>query len=177
MDEIISLLKTYSPPVVLLLVIIGIAVFFLKLIIERSIETGFNAHKKGMELTLERQSAFKDKVLLERYTQIGNLSARLEKILTNVNRIRLGGEPPAGFKVGNEIVVLTEVFEDLQINRLTLTEEFYELFVDKSNLLLKLANADSDAAWNELAVKWKELNEKIRTATEDMFKLSEIRSY
>jgi hypothetical protein len=176
MDEILSLLKEYSPPVVLLLVVAGIVVYLLKLFIERGIEAGFNAHEKTLELALESKSAFKDKVLLERYTQIGNLSARLQKVLTNINRKHQGQPIPAGFEVGTEIVPLTEIYEDLEIHRLTLTEVFHDLFSEKAELVLNLANA-APHQWNDQALKLIPVDEKIRAATEEMFKLSEIKSY
>jgi hypothetical protein len=173
-SDLLSWLKEYSPGVVALIVIGGVAVWVLKQTVEHAITKSFDAHAKELELGLERRSAFKDKVLTERFTRITELSARLERVMTNLNRLRLGGAAPDGFKKGNEIVPLTEIFEDLNINRLTLTEEFHRLLVRKAKLAHDAANAHDDARWDALGDEWVRLDAELRAAVERAFNLSEI---
>ncbi len=189
MAEILDWVTRYSPPVVVLLMLGGAFLYVAKQIIERSIAAEFSAHSKELELVLERRSAFKDKVLTSRYALVTDLSSRLERLMTNLNRIRHGQEIPDGFQVKNEIVPLTEIYEDLNINRLQLTEDFHALFLDKANLALRtsqMAFLERSAAakkepggadgarWSQIAAEWQRLSDQIRQAVDRHFKLSEI---
>lgn len=175
MSEIISWLKEYSPAVVALLAIGAAALYVLKLTVDKSITAGFDTHLRELELGLERRSAFRDKVLTERFTRIADLSARLERVLTNLNRLRTGSSVPEGFQRGREIVPLTEIYEDLKIYRLILTEEFYALLLKEAHLVLKLAQDMSEDEWNQSAAEWNHLDEQLRAAVEEAFKLSEVK--
>jgi hypothetical protein len=175
MTEIISWLKEYSPPVVLLLAIGAAVLYVIRLAVEKSIAANFDARAKETELLLQTRSTFRDKVLTERFTLITNLSARLERVMTNLIRLRNGISVPDGFMVGNEVRPLTEIFEDISINRLTLTEEFHEIFLQKAKLALRAANAHSKSEWDEVIKHWESLDKQIREAVEKTFEISKIR--
>lgn len=184
MSDILSWLKEYSPAMATLIMLGAGFLFVLKLVVERVINSRFDVHAKEVELLLERQSAFKDKVLTERFTFIANMSARLEKVMTNLNRHRHGQALPDGFFKDSEIVPLTEIYEDLTIHRLVITEEFFNLFIRKANLALQAANiismgkaaqATTEDHWNRVAGEWMRLSEEIRALAEKEFKISEVR--
>lgn len=174
MIEILSWLKDYSPTVVLLLAVGSAVLFILKLSVEKSIAASFETYAKKLELRLERRSAFEEKVLIDRFTLVTSLSARLEKVTTNLNRLRSGQPIPEGFMKQKEIVPLTEIFEDLSIHRLILTEDFYELLSKKAQLALRAANARDSQEWDEVGKEWIRLREEIRLAVEKAFGISKI---
>ena len=175
MEGILSWLKEYSPPVVLLLLVGSAVLFVLRLTVEKSIATSFEAHAKKLELRLARRSTFEEKVLADRYALVTDLSARLQKVMTNLNRMRSGQPVPEGFMKQKEIVPLTEIFEDLETHRLALTEEFYQLFQGNAQLVLKAANARNPQEWDDIAKEWLRLGEEIRSAAENTFRIREIR--
>ena len=177
MSELLSWLKEYSPGVVALIGLGAVAVWVLKQTVEHTITKSFDAHAKEMELGLERRSAFKDKVLTDRFTRITELSARLERLMTNVNRMHGGLPVPAGFDKAAEPVPLTEIYEDLHVHRLTLTEQFYGLLRQKADLAAEgwAATARGDEArWKQIGDDWLQLDARLRAAAEQAFKVSEI---
>jgi len=99
---------------------------------------------------------------------------RLERVMTNLNRVR-HGQQVQGFMKQNEIVPLTEIFEDLEIHRLVLGEDFYRLFSKQARLALRAANARSPEDWAESGEEWDRLREEIRSAVEAVFGISQIR--
>lgn len=174
MTELISWMKEYSPPIVLALAGLAAIIFVLQKVVEKAIETSFEQKKKDFELFLERRSTFWEKVLAERYTLVTGLLTRLEKIATNLNRIRTNHPVPSGFKQGNEIVPLTEVFEDIEIHRLLLSDHYHDLFYSLARLTLDIANATDNAAWAELGAKRSELHKRVRHAADQDFHISQI---
>ena len=75
----------------------------------------------------------------------------------------------------NKIVPLTEVFENLSVNRLVLGEDFHELFLRQAQLALKAANVQNHEDWAKSAEEWARLWEEIRLATEAAFGVTKIR--
>lgn len=175
MSEVLDWLKEYSPAAVLLIAVVAAAIFFLKLVVEKTIAIGFDTQAKLMEMLLQRRSAFEEKVLADRFALITGLSARLEKVMTNLNRIRSGQPFPDGFMQQNEVVPLTEIFEDLSVHRLILGEDFHDLFWRKSQLALKAANTLEPQEWADVGKDWIRLQQEIRVAAEGSFGISRIR--
>ena|SRR5687768_2767358 len=162
MTELIEWMGQYSLPVVLLLAALAGFVFVIRKTVEKAIEARFDARKKEIELLLGRQSSFKDKVLSERYALIVGLFARIERIVTNLNRLRSGNPVPDGFQRGNEIVALTEVYEDLQIHRLVIGDRYHDLFLQLAHIALKLANTKDDVGWQKLGIERDSLQKQVR---------------
>lgn len=94
--------------------------------------------------------------------------------MTNLNRLRSGQSPPDGFKKQNEIVPLTEIFEDVIIHRLVLGEDFHGLFLKQAKLALKAARASSSEDWHKSGEEWTQLREEMRIAAEAAFGISKI---
>src|SRR5688572_27653505 len=104
MIQLLDWLTKYSPAVVLLLALGAGLLFIAKLVVEKSIASEFDAKSKIFETLLERRSAFEEKVLSDRFALIAGLSASLERVMTNGNRLRSGRAVSDGFMKQNEIV-------------------------------------------------------------------------
>jgi hypothetical protein len=174
MTELITWAKEYSPPIAFAMAGLAAAIYVLKLVVEKSIETSFERRKKEFELFLQRRSGFWDKVLSERYLLITSLNSRLQKVRTNLNRSRTNHPIPDGFMRGSEIVPLTEIFEDIEIHRLILGERYYELFAALARHTLELANVPDETAWDEVGASVHELETKLRDAADKDFHISQI---
>jgi hypothetical protein len=176
MTQLLDWLTKYSPAVVLLLAFGAGLLFVIKLIVEKSIASEFDAKSKVFEVLLKRRSAFEEKVLSDRFALITGLSARLEHVMTNLNRLHSGQPAPDGFMKQNEIVPLTEIFEDIEIHRLVLGEDFHRLFSKQAQLALKVANVSrvSPEDWRKGGEEWVRLRQEIRLAAEAAFGISQI---
>lgn len=175
MKEVLTWLRDYSLPVVALIALGSAALFVLKLVVERAIKIGFDRYAKTVELLLARRSAFEDMVLRERFALVSALSVRLERVMTNLDRLRNGRDVEPGFLNDAEIVPLTSILEDLAVNRLVLTDSFYEVFVALAMVAQAASEATETQQWKELTEEWGRLREQLRSAAEKEFKLSEIR--
>ena len=109
MEDILNWLSTYSPPIVLLIVLSASLIYIIKQVTEKAITHQFDKYKKDIELKLERQSNFEERVLIDRYNLIKEIQTRLGSVMTNLNRIKSGQEID-GFIHKGDIVPLTEVF-------------------------------------------------------------------
>jgi hypothetical protein len=174
MTQLLDWLTKYSPAVVLLIALGAAMLFVTKLIVEKSVAYEFDTKSKIFEKLLERRSAFEDRVLSDRFALITGLSARLERVMTTLNRARSGQQAPNGFMSNNEIVPLTEVFEDLEVHRLVLGEDFYGLFSSQAELALKAANLSSLEDWRNSGQEWARGREELRLAAEAAFGISKI---
>jgi hypothetical protein len=175
MTQLLDWLSTYSPPIVLLIVLGAGLLFVIKLIVEKTIAAQFDAKAKVFETLIKRRSAFEEKVLTERFALVTGLSARLERIMTTLNRSRAGHPEPEGFRRQGEIIPLTEVYEDLEIHRLVLGEEFYRLFSFGAKLAIRVAQPHSPEVWAKTGEEWIRLREDIRLAADATFGISMIR--
>jgi hypothetical protein len=112
------------------------------------------ARTRSVENTSKRESTFEEKVLSERFSLVAALSSRLQKVATTLNRLRHGQEAPDGFMRQNEIVPLTEIFEDLNAHRFVLGTSLHSLFLEQAQLLLRLANTASHDDRQKIAEEW-----------------------
>lgn len=175
MTQLLDWLTQYSPPIVLLIALGAAFLWVAKVILERSIASGFAAQSKRLEMALTRRSAFEEKVLLERFERINGFNEKLMRVMTNLNRMRSGQPVPQDITKHGEIVPLTEVFEELEVHRLMLGGEFYGLFLAQSQLALKVANERSAENLARHVEEWYRLQEEIRSAVEEAFGISRIR--
>jgi hypothetical protein len=155
---------------VLLPVLGTILTLVLKLTVERSVAASFDAYARR----LERRSTFEDQVLTERFALVVELSGQLEQVMTNLNRSRAGQVVPDGFRAENEIVPLTDVFTTLEIKRLLLTDELYDILQRSAQLALHAANARSLEDWQAAGHEWGTLRAELRAAVDRTFRLSSI---
>src|SRR5438034_9045146 len=114
MTELLEWLAKYSPAVVVLLALGAALLFVIKLIVEKSIASEFDAKSKMFEAVLKRRSAFEEKVLSDRFALITGLAARLERVMTNLNRLKSGYPTPDGFVKQNEIILLLRFLRTLR---------------------------------------------------------------
>ncbi|SNT12081.1 hypothetical protein SAMN05446037_10423 [Anaerovirgula multivorans] len=171
MVELLAWIKDYSPIVAVFLAIGTATIFILKNAVERSIYMGFESYASR----LSRRSSFEEKVLLDRFTLIINFTSRLERLMTNLNRLHSGHTVSDGFIVAGEMIPLTEIFEDLEQSRIVLTEDFHEIFLKQAKLALRAANTKDDLEWKNICAEWTKFNEALRINVEKVFKISEIK--
>ncbi len=169
----LSWVREESPAFVAMILVSLVLLLAVRTTVEKTIERKLDSQAKAIELRITRRSAFEDKVLADRYAMVMNLAARLERVATILNRRRSQRAVPDGFQVGNEIVPLTEIFEELLIQRLTLGEEFHRVLVWKANLALAMANA-SDPELQALQKKWAACHDDLRRVTDQAFAISQI---
>ena len=171
MGDLLEWIGDYPTGVVVLIALCAALLYLVKLIVERGVTAGFDQRAKVWETRVERRSAFEEKVLLNRFELVSAFSARLERIMTDLNRMRSGKEPSTkNFLVDDELVPLTEVFEDLQVHRLVLGERFYPILDGMAQLAMRSRTVD-DAA---LRTEWENARTALRDAGEDTFGISQI---
>lgn len=178
MQELMAWLANYSPGIVLLLAIGAALIFLLKLVVEKVVSAQFGLQSKQLEIHFARRSAFEEKVLAERFALVNALSARLEQVAVELNRLRTGQPLQDGIMQGNELVPLTTVFVDLEIHRLLLGERFYQLLSRMAQTALAIAQVvqqqGDQGAWAQLGQQWAALRTELREAADEAFGLSQI---
>ena len=137
--------------------------------------SSFDARAKALELGMQRRSALEERLLTDRFALVTDLSARLQRLMTDHNRVRSGQPSPEGFYGGDEVVPLTRIYEDREIHRLVLTEEFHGLFLEKANLALRMINAQDPQEFGVLKEQWVRSNAEIRAHAEEVFGIGQIR--
>jgi hypothetical protein len=171
MDEIVTWITTYSPPVALLLMIGAALVFVLKLSVEKTIDTHFQQQNKILSLPLELRSRFDERILLDRYQKVSELQTRFSKIMIDLRRHFGGTEVPDLLK-GNEVVPLTYLFQDVADYRYLLTDRFYDILYREAQLALEFANSGGDV--NRFASRHLALQDEFRGAMNEVFGIEKI---
>lgn len=129
-----------------------------------------------MELALARRSSFLDRVLTERWTAVNAIVAAIQRIFTNLNRIRHGEPAPDGFRgAKGDVAPLTTVFEDLEINRLVIGEALHGILYARALLALDFGNAWSDGAVDAVTKALEENTLRLREEMSRAFPLAEAR--
>lgn len=174
MEEIIKWLSTYSFPIVLLILTGTIFIYLMKMVTEKIISNEFDRHKKAMELDLQRQSSFEEKILLDRYSIIRELQTKIGNVMTNLKRRRHGTEIE-GFIVNSDIIPLTEIFEILAVNKYLITKDFHDIFWQQSQIAIQFANENNEFCLKQLEDKYLELLEQFYKKMNDMFDIEKIK--
>lgn len=180
MDQVVQWIFQYSPPIAVALILGAAAIFVLKTAVEKAVASSYERESKRLELRLARRSSFEADILKDRFTRVTDLSQRLERIATNFNRLRHGEPTPKEFMTDRgDIPALTEVYEDLEIHRLVLTEALYSALRAKADHAQELAKRVRDAVpakqWDALTKEWRRLDEQLRVRVEEQFAISAVR--
>lgn len=175
MNDLLAWLATYSPPVVALIAVGAVGAFLVKLIVEKAIARTFDEKTKRFETLFQRRSAFEEMILIERFELMSSLDARLQRIMTNLNRARSGHPVPDGFLTDGELVPLTEVFEDIEIGRLKLGEDLRNRMESLAQAALTASNAADENEWKHAAEEWIQLRKELREQVEADFGLTSIK--
>lgn len=173
MSDLLQWLKDYSAGTVAVIVIGAAALYVIKLIVDKSVGDAVGLRTKALELAISRRSTFEEKVLVDRYEKILELASRLQRVTTNLNRVRQQRNVPVDFIKDGDIASLTDIFEDLQVYRIALTDRFHDLLHAKAKLALQLANAKDDE-WKTVGAASLALDQKLREAVDHEFGLSKI---
>ncbi len=172
MSTILEWLGEYSVPMVVLLALGSALIYVGRLVVDRAVATQFDRYKQEIELRLKRRSDFEQRVLLDRYELVTELALRLERISTDVNRVRQGIEVE-GLIVGKDCVPLTEVSQDIESKRHLLTERFYTIFRDLVQLMLEMVRANA-AEYSETTQQFRSKMRELQDAIANVFGLEQI---
>jgi hypothetical protein len=70
---------------------------------------------------------------------------------------------------------LTEVFEQLAVNRYLITERFHKILWDEAQLLIKMANETNSANLHALQSQYVDLLNSFNKAMSETFRIEEIK--
>jgi hypothetical protein len=174
-DALLTWLKDYSPAVVVLLAAGAVFLFVAKTVVEKAVTARLDAYAEDLRLRLGRRSGFEEKILTDRYVAFSDLFMRLQRITTTLNRRRSGQTLPDGFIVGNDIVPLTEVYEELSVREMLLGPRLHAALTAAAGLALQLANAYDPDDWARLEPAWLAGVTRLKEAAEEEFGLGTIR--
>jgi hypothetical protein len=175
METLIAWLQSYSLPVTVLLLIGAALLFVMKLVTERAVEAQFSRLTKEVELRLEQRSRFEEKIMLDQYAAASKTFAQIQAVATSVNRY-LHGQPTEGLFKGTDLVPLTEVYEAIEAQRYLLGERLCELLEQLAGCVLRLANADSAAAREQVGKDYAALRTAFHAEMRDAFGISPQRA-
>jgi hypothetical protein len=166
-NELLDWLKDYSPLVVVLLGLAAGFLFLAKTVVEQAVTARLDVYAEDLRLRLGRRSGFEEKILTDRYVAFLDLFTRLQRITTELNRHRHGHPLPEGFLVGGDVVPLTAVYEDLNVQQLLLGPRMHAALLGAANGALHMATGTDDA--------WPRAVGGLQEAAEEEFGLSAIR--
>ncbi|WP_309728131.1 hypothetical protein [Chamaesiphon sp. OTE_75_metabat_556] len=133
-----------------------------------------NRATEEIKTAIARRSDFEMQVLLDRYKLVVDCETKIQTIATNVNRLRSGVQVPPDFIKDEDIVPLTQVFEQLSINHWLLGDSFHDLLLFQSKLLLTIANEKDSAKLATHTEKYQQSLIAFSKAMDDTFKISTI---
>jgi hypothetical protein len=115
---------------------------------------------EAIKADIAAESAHNNEIRQGQYTTATSLYSKLVGIMTNVNRRRYGYEIPPDFMNKNDIVPLTEVYEELTAKRFLIDDKIYECLKGQADLILERANVPSDqqAEYESKGVELEQLN-------------------
>jgi hypothetical protein len=171
--DILDIVTKYSPPVVLLLALVGIFIFVSKQVTENVITANFERYKKDVDLRLQRRSNFEERVLLDRYTLLRDIHTKIGKVTTDLNRVK-SGSTVKGLEVNGELVPLTEVGDLIERNRYLITERFRDILLSQCQLELEYANTKDPTIIKKQVAEYLELELAFDKAMNEVFGLDKI---
>jgi len=176
MNDLLSWLKEYSPGVVALLAFGAAMIFVLRTTVEKAVSARMDVYTQEVTLRLGRRSNFEERVLTDRYNAFVDLTTRLQRVMTNINRLQHGNEVEEGFMRGNEVVPLTSVYEDLNIRQLVLGDKLHSLLREAARIALWSSNYKhlSEDEYAQVVAQWSDNDVKLRQAAEVEFGISKI---
>jgi hypothetical protein len=176
MAELAELLRDYSVPALLLVAALAAVIFVLKLVVEQAVTKRLDVYAEELTLRLGRRSAFEEKILMDRYTVFIDVTTRIARISTDLNRLRHGNPVPENLIEGNEVVPLTAVYEDLSIHEMVLGEALASELRHNADLVLEFANYNSlsEPQQREHNMRLEKCHARLRELANEEFGLDKI---
>lgn len=178
MSDIVRWVADYSPPIAVALILGATAIYVLKTSVEKAIASTFERESKRIELLTARRSSFEGEVLKERFLRAIEMNQRLERIATNLNRLRHNEPVPQNFMTAADVPDLTSVYEDPETYHLILTDALYNQFRAKADIGQRMAAAVRERVpqneWDTLTEEWMRVGADIRRVVDEQFGLSAI---
>lgn len=175
MSEIVKWLETYSPAVVALMAVIASLIYFVKIITEKAITRQFDRYAKVIDLQLQRNSNFEERILTERFTLLRKIYSKIDGIFTDLTRRHEGIEVERLVTDG-DIVSLTEVFELMGVNRYLLPQPLFLVLDRLARLALQYAHARDQLTLDAAKEAFETLREEFDRLMTKSFRLNEIGS-
>jgi hypothetical protein len=175
MGDLLTWLQDYSPLVVILLAVGAAFLYVAKIVVEKTVTARLDAYAEESRLRLGRRSGFEEKILTDRYVAFTDLFMRMQRITTTVNRKHHGEPVPEGFRVGDDIVPLTEIYEELSVRETLLGPRLHSSLAEAAQAALEMSRADSAGNWPEAVSGWLRARKELQAAAEEEFGLSTIR--
>ncbi|MBA3965034.1 MAG: hypothetical protein H0X47_04555 [Nitrospirales bacterium] len=173
MEVLLEWIKHYSLPVVVLLCLGTVWVFVLSKTVEQAISAEFDQRTKQVNVRLEKRSNFEEQVLLDRYKVVRDVERRIQKVATDLNRVRHGSKVK-GRMNGSAIVPLTEVFEELNSNRFLLTKPLYHILSRQAQLVLNMEQERDLERSRELETEYVKSHDEFIAAMNREFEINKI---
>jgi hypothetical protein len=170
--SVIEILKLYSLPTSLAIVAIvtSAAALALRHTIQKTIDASF----RKIELELARRSAFIETVYNQRFSLVLEISKKLERVRSDIDRLVGGRATNDEIAPKGELKGLTEIHEDLRVIRVVLGAELGSLLESKAALASIVASR-----WEELRGnrgeyerhlrEWSEINDRLFVAVAKVF--------
>ena len=173
MTQVLDWLSNHSLPVAIAIILGAAFLYVLKVFTDKSIEKQFDRYSTRVELQLQRRSRFEELILTRRFEFLSSTRSKLDRVFTNINRMHRGTDIE-GFRVNDDIVPLTEVFEDLNNAKYLISEAFFDVLQRKAALALEFANARNAAARQEVISRLAPLNDAFDKLMIETFNLNKI---
>jgi hypothetical protein len=174
MDVLFRYISRYSPPVIVAIITLVIGGYFIKYGIERTLEAEFQKRDRELELAMKRQSNFQEKVLWQKYSLLTSQNEILHQLRAEIHGYILGTAEQTFVKNGH-VYRLTDVYEQLNINRFLIGEEMYRLMTQHAATLQRFSKLKSkqDKAYGETITLFLEIDEQYRYAMREVFNIGD----
>lgn len=139
MDVLVKYIARYSPPVVVTIVVLFIGGYFIKYGIEKTLEVEFQKRDRQLELAMKRQSNFQEKMMWQKYLVLTSQNEVMHQLRAEINGYLIRKDVEPTFMKDGDMYRLTEVYEQLNINRFLIGEDMYKLMRQQGRLLIQLS--------------------------------------
>ncbi|MGY1694702.1 hypothetical protein ACI780_07275 [Geodermatophilus sp. SYSU D00814] len=175
MTPLLEWLRDYSVPVVGLLAVGSAFLLVARTVVEKAVTSRLDAYAERLRLQLARRSGFEEKILTDRYVTLADLHTRLQRMTTTANRAHHGSALPDGFVVAGDVVPLTEVYEQLDVQEILLGPRLHPALLEAAGVVLRMVDAAHTDDWPSAASAWLEVRVRLRAAADEEFGLAGIR--
>lgn len=175
MDVLVKYIARYSPPVVVTIVILFIGGYFVKYGIEKTLEVEFQKRDRQLELAMKRQSNFQEKVMWEKYLVLTSQFEVMHQLRAEINGFLIRNDVEPTFMKNGDMYRLTEVYEQLNINRFLIGEDMYKLMRQHGHLLIKLSQLKQEELekYKTILNEFSRLDKVYRESMQQIFNISD----
>jgi hypothetical protein len=139
-------------------------------VILKGVDTSF----RQLELGLVRRSAFTERIHNQRFNLVIEISQKLERIRSDLERLVEGRLENEDVATKGEVRALTQIYEDLRVIRVILGPELADLLQSKAHEAAIVASQwehlrQHQGDLKKFQVRWEEINDQIYVAVNKIF--------